>query len=34
MIASNDEAVQTLNLTKVYKDFWGRDKVRAWTTCS
>jgi ABC-2 type transport system ATP-binding protein len=29
MIASNDEAVQTEHLTKVYKDFWGRDKVRA-----
>jgi ABC-2 type transport system ATP-binding protein len=29
MIASNDEAVQTDHLTKVYKDFWGRDKVRA-----
>jgi ABC-2 type transport system ATP-binding protein len=29
MIASNNEAVQTENLTKVYKDFWGRDKVRA-----
>ena len=24
-----DEAVVTRNLTKVYKDFWGRDKVRA-----
>jgi ABC-2 type transport system ATP-binding protein len=31
MIPSNDEAVQTSNLTKVYKDFWGRDKVRALT---
>jgi len=29
MIATNDEAVQTDHLTKVYKDFWGRDKVRA-----
>ncbi|MDP9175358.1 MAG: ABC transporter ATP-binding protein [Planctomycetota bacterium] len=29
MIASNDEAVHTEHLTKVYKDFWGRDKVRA-----
>jgi hypothetical protein len=29
MIAANDEAVQTEHLTKVYKDFWGRDKVRA-----
>ncbi len=25
----NDAAVHTENLTKVYKDFWGRDKVRA-----
>jgi ABC-2 type transport system ATP-binding protein len=25
----NDSAVHTENLTKVYKDFWGRDKVRA-----
>lgn len=24
-----DSAVQTEHLTKVYKDFWGRDKVRA-----
>ncbi len=24
-----DAAVHTVNLTKVYKDFWGRDKVRA-----
>jgi ABC-2 type transport system ATP-binding protein len=31
MIASNtsSEAVHTQGLTKVYKDFWGRDKVRA-----
>jgi ABC-2 type transport system ATP-binding protein len=29
MIAPNDFAVQTVHLTKVYKDFWGRDKVRA-----
>jgi ABC-2 type transport system ATP-binding protein len=29
MIASEAEAVQTEGLTKVYKDFWGRDKVRA-----
>src|SRR5687768_18196043 len=31
MIASNtsSEAVHTAGLTKVYKDFWGRDKVRA-----
>jgi ABC-2 type transport system ATP-binding protein len=29
MIATNSEAVQTEHLTKVYKDFWGRDKVRA-----
>jgi len=28
-MASDDEAVQTEHLTKVYKDFWGRDKVRA-----
>ncbi|MGA3066418.1 MAG: ABC transporter ATP-binding protein [Tepidisphaeraceae bacterium] len=29
MSATNDEAVQTEHLTKVYRDFWGRDKVRA-----
>jgi len=29
MLTSNDEAVQTTHLTKIYKDFWGRDKVRA-----
>src|SRR5688572_30978875 len=31
MIATNtsSEAVHTEGLTKVYKDFWGRDKVRA-----
>jgi ABC-2 type transport system ATP-binding protein len=30
MIAAlNDAAVQTEHLTKIYKDFWGRDKVRA-----
>jgi ABC-2 type transport system ATP-binding protein len=29
MSVSNDEAVQTEHLTKVYRDFWGRDKVRA-----
>ena len=31
MIASNtsSDAVKTEGLTKVYKDFWGRDKVRA-----
>jgi ABC-2 type transport system ATP-binding protein len=29
MIASNDAAVQTENLTKIYTDFWGRPKVRA-----
>jgi ABC-2 type transport system ATP-binding protein len=29
MIATNSEAVETQHLTKVYKDFWGRDKVRA-----
>lgn len=26
---SDDAVVQTLNLTKVYRDFWGREKVRA-----
>jgi ABC-2 type transport system ATP-binding protein len=26
---ANDQAVHTEHLTKVYKDFWGRDKVRA-----
>jgi len=25
----NDHAVHTEHLTKIYKDFWGRDKVRA-----
>src|SRR3954464_906226 len=25
----NDHAVEAQHLTKVYKDFWGRDKVRA-----
>jgi ABC-2 type transport system ATP-binding protein len=29
MIASNDSAVHTENLTKIYTDFWGRPKVRA-----
>lgn len=29
MIAPNHEAVHTEHLSKVYKDFWGRDKVRA-----
>src|SRR5208282_1674390 len=29
MSATNNEAVHTEHLTKVYKDFWGRDKVRA-----
>jgi ABC-2 type transport system ATP-binding protein len=29
MTSANSEAVLTENLTKVYKDFWGRDKVRA-----
>jgi ABC-2 type transport system ATP-binding protein len=29
MIASNNEAVETSGLTKIYRDFWGRDKVRA-----
>jgi ABC-2 type transport system ATP-binding protein len=28
-ISTDSPAVQTVNLTKVYKDFWGRDKVRA-----
>ena len=33
MIASNTDgpAVETRNLTKIYRDFWGRDKVRALT---
>src|SRR6185312_4480400 len=25
----NDFAIHTVSLTKTYKDFWGRDKVRA-----
>ena len=29
MTLANDAAVHTENLTKVYKDFWGRDKVCA-----
>jgi len=29
MSLGNDAAVHTENLTKTYKDFWGRDKVRA-----
>jgi ABC-2 type transport system ATP-binding protein len=29
MTPATSEAVHTENLTKVYKDFWGRDKVRA-----
>src|SRR5207248_5023534 len=29
MTSTNSEAVHAENLTKVYKDFWGRDKVRA-----
>src|SRR5438552_11624754 len=29
MTSANSEAVLAENLTKVYKDFWGRDKVRA-----
>src|SRR6266550_6650136 len=29
MTSANSEAVLTENLTKVYKDFWGRDEVRA-----
>jgi ABC-2 type transport system ATP-binding protein len=28
-MSTADHAVQIENLTKVYKDFWGRDKVRA-----
>jgi ABC-2 type transport system ATP-binding protein len=29
MSVATSEAVETRGLTKVYKDFWGRDKVRA-----
>jgi ABC-2 type transport system ATP-binding protein len=29
MIATDSEAVQTVGLSKIYKDFWGREKVRA-----
>ena len=29
MTQANDAAIHTENLTKVYKDFWGQDKVRA-----
>ena len=29
MPVATSEAVETSQLTKVYKDFWGRDKVRA-----
>src|SRR5947209_2467166 len=29
MSVATSEAVETVGLTKVYKDFWGRDKVRA-----
>src|SRR5262245_66283452 len=29
MSEAQDSAVHTEHLTKVYKDFWGRDKVRA-----
>jgi ABC-2 type transport system ATP-binding protein len=29
MTSSNHDAIHAQNLTKVYKDFWGRDKVRA-----
>ncbi|MBN2473724.1 MAG: ABC transporter ATP-binding protein [Pirellulales bacterium] len=29
MQASNDVVIETRNLTKVYRDFWGRQKVRA-----
>ncbi|MGE5611890.1 MAG: ABC transporter ATP-binding protein [Bacillota bacterium] len=28
-MTADSEAVRTENLTKIYKDFWGRDKVRA-----
>lgn len=28
-VTAKDAAIKTENLTKVYKDFWGRDKVRA-----
>ncbi len=28
-MTASDAAVETRNLTKIYKDFWGRDKVRA-----
>jgi ABC-2 type transport system ATP-binding protein len=28
-ISAKDAAVKTEHLTKIYKDFWGRDKVRA-----
>src|ERR1700749_2684515 len=29
MSIATDAAIETVNLTKIYKDFWGRDKVRA-----
>src|SRR5450755_2298670 len=29
MSVATSEAIETEHLTKVYKDFWGRDKVRA-----
>src|ERR1700742_4962067 len=29
MSSASSEAIETQNLTKVYRDFWGRDKVRA-----
>ena len=29
MTAAIDAAVHTEHLSKVYRDFWGRDKVRA-----
>src|SRR6476660_8574700 len=29
MSISTDEAIRTDHLTKVYRDFWGRDKVTA-----
>src|ERR1700759_834900 len=29
MSGASSEAIETEHLTKVYRDFWGRDKVRA-----
>jgi ABC-2 type transport system ATP-binding protein len=34
MTATNNEAIHTQGLTKVYKDFWGRPKVRALSNLS